>query len=120
TSRLPLRLAGEQEYPVPPLPTEDAVELFAERARAVRPEFALNGDLAAVVDICARLDDLPLAIELAAARVKLLTPLKLLERLDQRLPVLTGGARDAPARHPTLRAPIHWSFGLAHPPTQSL
>ena len=120
TSRIPLRLAGEQEYPVPPLPTDDAVELFAERARAVRPDFALNGDLAAVVDICARLDDLPLAIELAAARVKLLTPLKLLKRLDQRLPVLTGGARDAPARHRTLRAAIDWSFGLLDPDEQSL
>jgi predicted ATPase len=120
TSRVPLRLAGEQEYPVPPLPSGAAVELFAERARAVRPDFTLNGDRAVVADICARLDELPLAIELAAARVKLLPPAKLLERLDQRLPVLTGGARDAPARHRTLRAAIDWSFGLLDVEEQAL
>ena len=120
TSRIPLRLAGEQEYPVPPLPSDDAVELFAERARAVRPDFVLDGNLAAVTAICARLDDLPLAIELAAARVKLLAPQRLLERLEERLPVLTGGARDAPKRHHTLRAAIDWSFGMLDPDEQGL
>ena len=112
TGRTPLRLSGEQEYLVPPLRAPAAVELFAERARAVRPDFALNGDRAVVADICARLDGLPLAIELAAARIKLLPPAKLLERLEQRLPVLSGGTRDAPARHQTLRAAIDWSYGL--------
>jgi predicted ATPase/class 3 adenylate cyclase len=120
TSRAALRLSGEQEYPVPPLPRDAAVELFAERARAVRPDFALDGDRGVVAGICARLDDLPLAIELAAARVKLLPPSKLLERLEQRLPVLTGGARDAPARHRTLRAAIDWSFELLGDEDQAL
>jgi predicted ATPase/class 3 adenylate cyclase len=120
TSRIPLRVAGEQEYPVPPLPADAAVELFSERARSVQPDFSLNSDRAVVAEICARLDDLPLAIELAAARVKLLPPPKLLERLDQRLPVLTGGARDAPERHRTLRAAIDWSFGLLDPNEQTL
>jgi predicted ATPase/class 3 adenylate cyclase len=112
TSRIALRLSNEQEYPVPPLRTLAAVELFAERARAVRPEFALDGNRDVVEEICARLDALPLAIELAAARVKLLPLEKLLERLEQRLPLLTGGARDAPDRHQTLRATIDWSFEL--------
>jgi predicted ATPase len=120
TSRAALRLSGEQEYPVPPLPTIAAVELFAERARAVRPDFALNGDRAVVAEICQRLDALPLAVELAAARVKLLPPPKLLERLEDRLPVLTGGARDAPARHQTLRAAIDWSFELLGDEEQAL
>jgi predicted ATPase/class 3 adenylate cyclase len=112
TSRVALRLTGEQEFPVPPLGGDEAVELFAERARAVRPGFELNGDRPAVAEICARLDGLPLAIELAAARVKLLPPAKLLERLDDRLALLTGGARDAPERHQTLRATIDWSYEL--------
>jgi tetratricopeptide (TPR) repeat protein len=120
TGRTPLRITGEQEYPVPPLPDHAAVELFAERARAVRPDFVLNGNRGAVAEICARLDDLPLAIELAAARVKVLPPAKLLERLDQRLPVLTGGARDAPQRHRTLRAAIDWSYGLLDEEEQTL
>jgi predicted ATPase/class 3 adenylate cyclase len=112
TSRIALRLSNEQEYAVPPLRTVAAVELFAERARAVRPGFALDGNRDIVEQICARLDALPLAIELAAARVKLLPPQKLLERLEQRLPLLTGGARDSPDRHQTLRATIDWSFEL--------
>jgi len=120
TSRVPLHLTGEQEYPVPPLSVDAAVELFADRARAVRPGFVLDGDRAAVAEICARLDALPLAIELAAARVKLLPPPKLLERLEQRLPVLTAGSRDAPARHRTLRATIDWSFDLLDPGEQEL
>jgi hypothetical protein len=94
TSREPLRLTLEQQYPVPPLPDDDAVALFHERARAVRPDFAANG---AVAEICRRLDGLPLAVELAAARVKILQPDALLARLEQRLPLLAGGARDAPS-----------------------
>ena len=117
TSREPLRLTVEQQYPVPPLPDADAVALFHERARAVRPDFAANG---AVTEICRRLDGLPLAIELAAARVKLLAPDALLERLGQRLPLLTGGARDLPERQRTLRATIEWSYDLLEPQEQDL
>ena len=109
TSREPLRLTLEQQYPVPPLPDDDAVALFHERARAVRPDFAANG---AVAEICRRLDGLPLAIELAAARVKILQPDALLARLEQRLPLLAGGARDAPERQQTLQAAIAWSYDL--------
>ena len=94
TSREPLRLTLEQQYPVPPLPDEDAVALFAERARAIRPDFASNG---AVAEICRRLDGLPLAIELAAALVKILPPDALLERLEQRLALLSG-RRAGPTR----------------------
>ena len=109
TSREPLRLTQEQQYPVPPLPEGDAASLFAERARAVRPDFASDG---AVAEICRRLDGLPLAIELAAALVKLLPPDTLLERLEQRLALLTRGARDLPERQQTLRATIEWSYEL--------
>ena len=109
TSREPLRLTLEQQYPVPPLPDDDAVALFHERARAVRPDFAANG---AVAEICRRLDGLPLAVELAAARVKILQPDALLARLEQRLPLLAGGARDAPERQQTLQAAIAWSYDL--------
>jgi predicted ATPase len=117
TSREPLRLTIEQQYPVPPLPDEDAASLFAERARAVRPDFASNG---AVAEICRRLDGLPLAIELAAALVKLLPPDALLERLEQRLTLLTGGARDLPERQKTLRATIEWSYELLEVEEQEL
>ena len=109
TSREPLHLTLEQQYPVPPLPERDALTLFSERASAVRPGFAANG---AVAEICRRLDGLPLAIELAAARVKVLTPEALLARLEQRLPLLTGGASDLPERQRTLRATIAWSYDL--------
>jgi predicted ATPase len=109
TSRAPLRLTLEQQYPVPPLPESDGVSLFGERARAVRPDFATNG---AVAEICRRLDGLPLAIELAAALVKLLPPDDLLVRLEQRMALLTGGARDLPERQKTLRATIEWSYEL--------
>jgi predicted ATPase len=109
TSREPLRLTLEQQYPVPPLPEDDAMALFDERARAVRPDFASNG---AVAEICRRLDGLPLAIELAAARVKILPPDALLARLQQRLPLLAGGARDTPERQQTLRTAIAWSYDL--------
>ena len=85
---------GEQEYEVPPLVHEEAVGLFLARAHAVKPNFRLDE---AVSDICQRLDDLPLALELAAARVKALSSTQILDRLEQRLPLLTGGPRDAPS-----------------------
>ena len=114
TSREPLRLYGEREFVVPPLdPSSEAVLLFAERAKAVRPEFEVNEDNAtAVTAICKRLDGLPLAIELAAARTKLHTPHVLLNRLTHRLNVLTDGARDLSERQQTLRAAIAWSYDL--------
>jgi predicted ATPase/DNA-binding SARP family transcriptional activator len=109
TSRAPLRVAGEWEYPVAPLPEEDAVVLFCARARAVNPAFVCDQH---VGEICRRLDGLPLAVELAAARSKVLPPAQLLERLGQRLPLLTGGPRDAPARQRTVRATVAWSYDL--------
>ncbi|HEX8860818.1 MAG TPA: LuxR C-terminal-related transcriptional regulator [Actinomycetes bacterium] len=127
TSRAPLHVRGEHEVPLAPLrlpgPAElaslddlaevEAVKLFVERARAVDPAFALTGDnAAAVAGVCARLDGLPLAIELAAARTRLFTPTALLARLDRRLPVLTEGPMDAPIRQRTLRSTIAWSFDL--------
>lgn len=117
TSREPLRLAGEWEYAVDPLQEQEAVALFKSRARAVKRDFAADGE---VREICARLDNLPLAIELAAARVKLLSPRALLERLERRLPVLAGGARDIPERQRTLRATIEWSHELLSPDEQRL
>ncbi len=105
TSRALLRIAGERDYPVDPLPDDDAVALFQERATVAEP-------LEAVHEICRRLDGLPLAVELAAARTRLLPPAQLLERLDMALPVLTGGRRDAPERQRTLRATIEWSYEL--------
>jgi predicted ATPase/class 3 adenylate cyclase len=112
TSRAPLHLAAEHEYQVAPLEEIQALELFAERARAVLPGFALNGNREPVLEICRRLDHLPLAVELAAARVKLLPPPALLARLEQRLRLLTGGARDRDDRQRTLRAAIDWSYDL--------
>jgi predicted ATPase len=109
TSREPLHVSGEQEYAVPPLQHEEGVGFFLARARAVKPDFAPDE---AVSEICGRLDDLPLALELAAARVKALSSAQILERLDARLPLLTGGARDAPERQRTLRATIAWSYEL--------
>jgi predicted ATPase/class 3 adenylate cyclase len=109
TSRAPLRISGEREYPLDPLPPKDAVTLFLERARAVGKDFAPSPT---IETICRNLDGLPLAIELAAARTKLLSPEALLERLDRALSVLTGGARDAPERQRTLRATIEWSHDL--------
>ena len=94
TSREPLHVTGEQEYPVPPLAHEEAVGFFLARARAIRPDFRADE---AVSEICSRLDDLPLALELAAARVKALSSTQILERLEQRLPLLTGGARTSPS-----------------------
>jgi predicted ATPase/class 3 adenylate cyclase len=116
TSREPLHVSGEQEYSVPPLARQDSVEFFVARAKAVKPDF--GGDVA-VAEICGRLDDLPLALELAAARVKALSPRQILERLEQRLPLLTRGARDAPERQRTLRATIEWSYELL-PATEKL
>jgi predicted ATPase/class 3 adenylate cyclase len=135
TSRVPLHLRAEREYSVPPLslprrgplpPLEqlsqyDAVRLFIERAQAVKPDFTItNANAPAVAEICHRLDGLPLAIELAAARVRLLPPEAMLARLEQRLPFLTGGARDAPARQRTLRDAIAWSHDLLEPGEQIL
>jgi predicted ATPase/DNA-binding SARP family transcriptional activator len=117
TSRVPLRISAEHEYPVSPLPAEEAVRLFEERAGAVNPEYETD---AAVPEICRRLDNLPLALELAAARVKVLSPPALLERLDQRLPLLTGGARDLPQRQQTLAATIEWSWELLTEPERAL
>jgi predicted ATPase len=125
TSRAPLRLMGERELPVLPmslaggqatlaeLVTSDAGQLFVERAREHDPAFLLNEETAPLIaDICARLDGLPLAIELAAARITVLPPRQLHARLTRRLPLLTRGARDAPARHGTMRDAIAWSFSL--------
>jgi predicted ATPase/class 3 adenylate cyclase len=135
TSRAPLHVSGEHEYSVPPLAVPDlnrsepparlaayeAVQLFLERAQAVKPEFELTSENApAVAEICARLDGLPLAIELGAARVRILSPQALLGRLSQRLALLTGGALDAPARQRTLRDTIEWSYGLLNASEQRL
>ena len=127
TSRAALHIYGEQEFQVPPLTLPDlrslcpvellaeypAVALFIQRARAVKADFALGQEnAAAVVEICARLDGLPLAIELAAARVKVLTPAAILGRLESRFRLLTGGARDLPERQQTLRRAMDWSHEL--------
>jgi len=117
TSRAVLRLWGEWEYQVEPLPETDAVSLFIERARAIVAPFEPDESVA---EICRRLDRLPLAIELAAARIRILEPKQLLARLEQRLPLLTGGPRDAPERQRTLRATIAWSHALLQPDEQSL
>src|SRR6266516_5349710 len=109
TSRAPLRVSGEHEYAVEPLETPAAVALLRERALAVGRDVP-EGETAEA--ICRRLDSLPLAIELAAARSKLLSPDALLSRLDNALPLLTSGARDAPERQRTLRAAIGWSYDL--------
>ena len=120
SSRAPLRVSGEWEYPIPELADEDAVALFRERAEAIKPDFRLNGDATTVGEICRRLDGLPLAIELAAARAKVLSPIALLERLEQRLPMLSVGARDLPDRQRTLRDTIAWSYELLDESEQRL
>ena len=109
TSRMPLHISAEREYRLDPLPTDDASTLFVERARGVGRDVTRDDTVGA---ICRRLDGLPLAIELAAARTKLLAPERLLERLESVLPLLTGGVRDAPERQRTLRATIEWSYDL--------
>ena len=120
TSRARLQLSAEHEYPVPTLADAEALALFAERAQAVKPTFSVNGNRAVVVEICRRLDHLPLAIELAAARIKLLPEKALLARLDHRLKLLGGGAHDRPARQQTLRAAIDWSYSLLTADEQKL
>jgi len=135
TSRVLLALSGEQAFPVPPLALPDpdaartpdgaasaaAVRFFAARARAAQPTFALTPEnVAAVVAICRRLDGLPLALELAAARVRLLPPRALLARLEPCLPLLTGGARNLPTRQRTLRATLDWSHALLAPAERAL
>jgi predicted ATPase len=135
TSRARLGLQAEREYRVEPMPIPDqesppplpelssfdAIELFTSRAQALRPDFSLTNENApTVAEIVCRLDGLPLAIELAAARVKLLSPEALLDRLDRRLSTLTGGARDLPARQRTLRDTIAWSHDLLAPPEKIL
>ncbi len=130
TSRSLLQVYGEHDYQVPPLTVPDpseippiealtqyeAVELFVQRAQAVRADFALTDENgSAVAQMCARLDGLPLAIELAAARVRLLRPQSMLTHMDNRFRFLTGGARDLPARHQSLHATIDWSYDLLNP-----
>ena len=121
TSRTPLRLSGEHEYRVPPLPLADAVQLFAARTRTVAPGFRRPSEEAGeVADLCRRLDCLPLAIELAAARTRQYSPTELLELLPRRLELAGNGARDLPARQRTLRATIDWSHELLAPDEQAL
>ena len=117
TSRERLGVAAEQEYPVAPLSPHSAVELFTARARQVEPGYEPGAEIDA---ICERLDRLPLALELAATRVKLLSGQQLLARLEQRLPLLAGGRRDLPERHSTMRATIAWSYDLLSEPEQRL
>jgi predicted ATPase/DNA-binding SARP family transcriptional activator len=133
TSRVPLHLAGEFVYTVAPLEMPDdaedvdrllrceSVALFASRARSVRPDFAVTvGNAEPVAEICTALEGLPLAIELAASRAGVLSPAAMRQRLDDRLKLLKGGARDAPERQRTLRATIDWSYGLLEPEHQQL
>jgi predicted ATPase/DNA-binding CsgD family transcriptional regulator len=134
TSREPLKVSGEQEYAIAPLslpaeadlPTDDlvhldAVRLFVERARAVVPSFVVTPEnVIAIAEICRRLDGLPLAIELAAARIKTLPPSSLLARLEHRLPLLGGTRRGLPERHQTMRDAIAWSYALLTAPEQAL
>ncbi len=135
TSRFRLRVRGEHEIPVEPLPMPGpgevvaaadldrfaAIGLFVGRSQDVNPSFALtDGNAATIVEICRRLDGLPLAIELAAARTRLLPPAAMLARLDRRLPLLTGGARDLPRRQQTLRDAIGWTYDLLSAEEQAL
>ena len=117
TSRERLGVAAEQEYPVAPLSPHAAVELFTARARQVEPGYEPGSE---IDTICERLDRLPLALELAATRVKLLSEQRLLTRLEQRLPLLAGGRRDLPERQSTMRATIAWSYDLLSEPEQRL
>ena len=113
TSRSCLRIYGEQDFPVSPLKQKSAVELFVQRAAAVWPDFAVNSEnVLAIREICSRLDGLPLPIELAAARTRVLSPNAILDRLQSRLQLLTGGPLDLPERQQTLRKTIDWSHSL--------
>src|SRR5690606_31535202 len=135
TSRQPLGLSGEQALPVPPLPVPryarwllsdsllnfEGIRLFVQRAQAIAPDFALTPEnTAAVAQLCARLDGIPLAIELAAKWMRSLSAAELVERLDERFDLLTLGDRAAPARHRTLRNVLDWSYGLLTAPEQRL
>ena len=140
TSRAVLRISGEQEYPVPPLPVPvrdvpptvgqlaacESIQLFVDRASHVRPDFTLtDSNVADIAEICAQLDGLPLALELAAARIKSLPPQELLRQLQRAtdapsLQLLEGGPRDVHARHQTLRDTIGWSYNLLTPTDQTL
>jgi predicted ATPase/class 3 adenylate cyclase len=135
TSRTPLHAYGEREFPLAPFPIPnlahlpsvealsqyEAVRLFIERAQAVKPDFTVTrANAAAVAEICSRLDGLPLAIELAAAFVKMLSPQALLKRLERRLPLLAGGARTLPLRQQTMRNTIAWSHDFLTPEEQAL
>ncbi len=116
TSRSALRIAAEREFPLQPLAASRAIELFVERASAVKPAFALTPETQRdIAEICERLDCLPLAIELAAARVRALTPAQIKARLGGSLGLLVGGARDLPSRQQTLRDTIAWSYELLSP-----
>src|SRR5207245_2721436 len=112
TSREPVGIAGERVWPVPPLGGADAIALFVERARAVVPSFSVAGDVQSVRRVCERLDGIPLAIELAAARVRHLSPDEIAARLQDSFDVLAGGARTALPRQRTLRAALDWSHDL--------
>lgn len=135
TSREGLHISGESEYPVPPLPVPAltqlpaldslsqyaGIALFIQRAKAVKPDFQITQETApAVAEICHRLDGLPLAIELAAARIRLFPPRAMLERIEHRLEFLSGGSRDLPARQQTLRNAIAWSYDLLNEKEQNL
>jgi predicted ATPase/DNA-binding SARP family transcriptional activator/Tfp pilus assembly protein PilF len=121
TSRAPLHVAAEREFPVPPLADDEAAELFVTRAQSANPHFEVTDENAAdVALLCTRLEGLPLAIELAAARTKLLSPAALLTRLGNRLALLTGGRRDAPRHQQTLRTTLDWSYDLLDPDAQLL
>ncbi|MGH9516119.1 MAG: tetratricopeptide repeat protein [Terriglobales bacterium] len=121
TSRACLRIYGEQEFQVTPLEQDSAIELFVQRAMAVRPSFAMTAENAqAIREICSRLDCLPLAIELAAARIRVLSPATMLDRLQSRLQLLTGGPLDLPERQQTLRKAIDWSHELLNDAEQKL
>ncbi len=116
TSRERLAIPGEQVWPLAPLEPDAAVELFCDRARAVRPDLDCSGEARHhILEICQRLDGLPLAIELAAAQTAVMNPADLVHRLDDRFRLLDRGPRRGPSRHRSLRAVVEWSRGLKRP-----